>query len=378
MRVLFVDQFSELGGAQLVLRDVMAEALSRGWHAEFMAPGNGGLFEFCTTVGIPSYHLPIGHYTNGSKSIREAFRYGIDITRTAKAVRKVFSQKQMDLVVANGPRIMPAVAHARVPAVFHLHSRLDKQYARAALRWAHWRSGATVVCCSNFVAAALTHIPSRVIYNGVGDCGYKSYRVRKSDPRIAIIGRISPEKGHPDFIRAAAIVTRFWPKARFSIYGESLFSDRSFETRLRAMTPPGTVEFHGWTDDVAGVLHETDILAVPSTAVEATPRVIPEALSAGTPVIAYPSGGIPELIAHGDTGLLTARPDYKSLAQSIERLLSDTPLRVRLARNGRREWESRFGLDRFQRDVCDLLERSAEERGQPQSTAAVACKNDLA
>jgi glycosyltransferase involved in cell wall biosynthesis len=105
--------------------------------------------------------------------------------------------------------------------------------------------------------------------------------------------------------------------------------------------------------------------------------VILEAFSAGTPVVAYPSGGIPELIRHDDTGWLTARSDHQSLAESIERLLSDAELRMRLARNGRREWESRFRLERFQSDVCDLLERSVEERGKPQSATTIACENDL-
>ena len=377
MRVLFVDQFSQLGGAQMMLRDVLAEGLRRGWHSEVIVPGNGALIHYCKTAGIRSYTLPIGKYSSGAKTIAEVLRYGVDITRAARAIKSIVSHCGIDLVVANGPRILPALATVSCPVAFHLHSRPDKRYASLILRWCLRWSQATVVCCSKFVASALDYKFARVIYNGVEDCGFSRESVGNAAQRVAIVGRIAPEKGHRDFIGAAEIVGRSRPDVRFTIHGESLFSDPSFETHLRAMKMEGNVEFHGWTDDVASVLHRTDILVLPSTSVEATPRVIMEAFSAGTPVIAYPSGGVPEIVRHGETGLLTERCDNHSLAETILRLLSNRDLMTQFARNGRDEWEKRFRLDRFQREVCDLLEWSAEKRGKPQAASAIACKNDF-
>jgi glycosyltransferase involved in cell wall biosynthesis len=381
MRVLFVDQFSDLGGAQLMLRDILAEALRRGWHTEFMAPGNGAIFDFCEAHAIPSHRLSLGTYTNGRKKFREILRYGWDMARAAKGIRAAILRSRIDLVVTNGPRILVAAAGVPCPVVFHLHSRVDKGYARRIMQWALGRSGASVICCSKFVATPLLPFlrpgALRIIYNGVRDCGFKDDRVRHAGFRVGIIGRIAPEKGHLDFIQAAEIVARSTSKIRFTVHGARLFSELSFERHLRSMAKGRPIEFHGWTDDVAGVLREIDILVVPSTAVEATPRVIVEAFSAGTPVIAYPSGGIPELIRHGDTGLLTAAPDPGSLAESIQSLLSDPALMTRLARNARLEWEGRFRVEDFQREVCDLLECSVKERGKTQSAPAVACENDI-
>jgi glycosyltransferase involved in cell wall biosynthesis len=381
MRVLFVDQYSQWGGAQFMLRDTMVEALRRGWHIEFMAPGNGGLFGFCKAHVIPAHHLDFGAYTSGYKSLSDVLHYPRDIACAAKAVGAVVAGSRIDLVVANGPRILPAAAAAPCPLVFHLHNRLDRLYAKAIVQVSLSHSRGTLVCSSHFVAEPLRslvcHNSTRILLNGVEDCGSKGDRVHRGAPVITILGRVAPEKGHLDFLRAADMLSQSRPDARFAVYGTSSFSDSSFERNIRAVTNNPAVSFYGWTDDIASVLHQTDILVVPSNSVDATPRVIMEAFSAGTPVVAYPSGGIPELIRHSDTGLLTVRPDHVSLAHSVEILLSQPALAARLAGNARREWEKRFRIDRFQREMCDLLEYSAEQRGQAQASPAVACKNDL-
>jgi glycosyltransferase involved in cell wall biosynthesis len=76
-------------------------------------------------------------------------------------------------------------------------------------------------------------------------------------------------------------------------------------------------------------------------------------------VVAYPSGGIRELIRNGSTGLLTRSATPESLAHDITRLLSEPSLRRRLLEEGRREWATRFRLERFQREVCDFMESVA-------------------
>ena len=83
------------------------------------------------------------------------------------------------------------------------------------------------------------------------------------------------------------------------------------------------------------------------------------------------------MIRDGSTGVLTERPDYRALASSIETLLANPLQMSQLAQNGRSEWHSRFRLERFQTEVCDLLERHAEESGQTESAAAVAGKHSL-
>jgi glycosyltransferase involved in cell wall biosynthesis len=165
------------------------------------------------------------------------------------------------------------------------------------------------------------------------------------------LGRIAPEKGHLDFLRAAGAMPDR-TTVRFSITGAPLFSDATYEQAVRSAGTAAGVDFRGWTDNVSQVLHDLDILVVPSAGHDASPRVILEALSAGTCVLAYPSGGIPELIRDGYSGLLTTSPSAENLTNALRLLAANPELRSRLASNGRRDWETRFRVERFRSEVC--------------------------
>jgi glycosyltransferase involved in cell wall biosynthesis len=379
MRVLFVDQFSEFGGAQLGLRDIMAEGVERGWQCWFAAPGSGGLFDYCQTSGITSRPLQLGAYRNSSKSLRDMARYLFDMSRSARSVNDIVRQNRIDLVYVNGPRILAAAAGVRCPLVFHLHSVLDKVYSRNIARWLLKRSRATVIAASHFVAeplrATLRQEAVRVIYNGVRDFGFVPRPRQRRAQRVGIIGRIAPEKGHLDLVRAVGLLSDKGYDVQLLIVGATLFSDPAYATRVREAATGASVEFRGWTDDIASALSEIDILAAPCHGAECSPRIMMEAFSAGTPVVAYPSGGIPELVTDDYSGLLTqAGPHHLSAA--IERLLVNPDLMAKLSTNGRREWESRFRIERFRSDVASFVEGSGGIQSRQSEAAATIAGED--
>ncbi len=363
MRILVLDQFSDWGGAQLCLRDVLLEVRRRGWEAEVMAPAGGPLLSFARDCGFDTQPLRIGRYSNGRKSPADVARYGFDMTRTGYALRSALRARPADLVYVNGPRVLPALAGVGSPVVFHAHSLLPRKYARAIARWSLRRTRAAVIACSEFSARplreALGKKPVRVIYNGVEDQGFRVRRSGNAPVRVGILGRIAAEKGHHDFLRAAQLLARESEAVGFVVIGAALFSDPEYARNIHSVGTGAGVEFRGWTDDVARTLHDLDILAVPSASQEASPRVVMEALSAGTCVVAYPSGGIPELIRGGHSGMLTDACTPEALARAIQFLVRKPELRAALAENGRTDWETRFTLGRFQREVCDQLRAAA-------------------
>ena len=72
-------------------------------------------------------------------------------------------------------------------------------------------------------------------------------------------------------------------------------------------------------------------------------------------MVAYPSGGIPELIRNGHDGVLTEDCSSEALAKSIQILAANPALMNSLAGNGRRTWQTRFTVERFRREVCDEM-----------------------
>src|SRR5512142_998657 len=93
LRVLFLDQFSDLGGAQLCLRDVLLEVKRLGWQADVMAPGAGPLLSFAQDLGMNVQRLPLAGYANGHKSASDVFRYGIDMVQSAHMLRRALRQR---------------------------------------------------------------------------------------------------------------------------------------------------------------------------------------------------------------------------------------------------------------------------------------------
>src|SRR5205823_5756094 len=125
-----------------------------------------------------------------------------------------------------------------------------------------------------------------VLYSGVGQIStYPSLR-RTRLRHIGVIGRIEPEKGQMDFVRAARSVLRKYPDCRFSIVGAPLFSSAKYLGEVVRASRELPIEFLGWRDDILRVLADLDLLVVPSSPVDSAPRVIFEAFAAGVPVVA--------------------------------------------------------------------------------------------
>lgn len=150
-------------------------------------------------------------------------------------------------------------------------------------------------------------------------------------PRVLIVARISPEKGHATALEALAILRDRGLPFTLEIVGPGDFEESlaAFaeqlgvrdQVRVIGALPPVLV---------AEQMRSADIVCLPSMA-EGLPVTLMEAMVVGTPVVASGISGIPELIEHAVTGLLVipARPDL--LADAWALLGSDVALRTRLA-----------------------------------------------
>jgi glycosyltransferase involved in cell wall biosynthesis len=364
VKILVLDQFSQLGGAQACLLTGLEAMRAAGWPVTIGLPGNGLLFCRARELRCATFAINCGPLGLGNKSLADAARFLIQTPRLAREIRSHAQYFGPDLVYVNGPRLLPAVALAalRVPVLFHAHSYLPRGIPRTLAAEALRRLGASVVGCCRFVAdiwkpAAAGRIS--VIYNGVAG-PTKDVATRDSpQPKIGCIGRISPEKGQLEFVAAAAAIHRARPDAHFAVYGAPMFSgDTGYRDRVRAAAGSVPIEFPGWMPDVYQALAELDLLLVPSGPAEATTRVILEAFAAGVPVIAFASGGIPEVIEHGRTGLLVNSVDEMA-ASTISLLCGDTARRCSIARRAREEWQARFTSGRYQSQVLTAVTLAA-------------------
>jgi glycosyltransferase involved in cell wall biosynthesis len=374
MNILCLDQFNELGGAQRCLLDLMPAMAGRGWRIHVAAPGNGQLAAQAAALDATVDSIRCGPYSSGKKTFADMARFAAETPRLAAEIHGLAARYHADLIYINGPRLLPAAAMSmayaarnRPRVLFHSHSLLHGSVRRLAGRSLSLLR-ATVVASCRFVSAPLAPYCGergvRVVYNGVRQMPLRS-RTETGEFRIGVIGRISPEKGQADFLRAARILHETAPQCRFLICGAPLFSDPSamrYCADLQALAEGLPVEFAGWTENVEGVLAALDLLAVPSASVDATPRVILEGFASGVPVVAFASGGIPEIIEHGVTGFLVEERSPSELAFAIRDIMRE-PRRLReVAESARARARTEFSLERYRAQMIETMEEAVQQR----------------
>ena len=367
MRLLLLDQFSDPGGAQQGLLELLPAIAERGWKALVGLAGEGELFQQVRALGFEAERVECGPYASGGKSAQDLARFLRRTPRLARQVRRLAERIEADVVYINGPRLLPAAAMAglRAPVLFHAHSYLFPGAIRRLAGMSLRRLRAWVVGSCHFVAEPWTEYVEAghlsVVYNGVagppGAVFRATLRPAGTNPVIGCLGRIAPEKGQREFLAAASLIHRELPGCRFSIYGAALFSEPGAlryyaEVRTAAACLP--VEFPGWVQDIYCALAQLDLVLVPSAAHEATTRVILEAFAAGVPVIAFRAGGIPEVVREGVDGLLAGSTE--EMARLAIELLTGDPARLAaMSEAARASWRQRFTLDRYHREVLDTM-----------------------
>jgi len=167
------------------------------------------------------------------------------------------------------------------------------------------------------------------------------------DPlRILCVGRLVPEKGFDLALAAFAIVLQRFPSARLVFAGDgpevNNLQQQAFDLQILH-----SVEFVGGVppERVAGLMGDATLVLVPSR-LEGFGLVALEAGSMARPVVATRVGGLPEIIVHEQTGLLTECENSRALAQAIELLLEQPERARRMGWAARERAQKEFGWER--------------------------------
>jgi glycosyltransferase involved in cell wall biosynthesis len=158
---------------------------------------------------------------------------------------------------------------------------------------------------------------------------------------VGFVGWLSPIKGPVYLLNAMTAVWQEHPDAELVFVGKGDLED-TLRSQAYYAGCAGRVKFLGWRDDISELMPLFDVFVLPSLN-EGMGRVLVEAMAAGRPVVASRVGGIPDLVRHGETGLLVTPRDDEALAAGISLLLSNPRLAGRMGEQGRLRC-SEFGL----------------------------------
>lgn len=368
MKILCVEQFRDLGGGQLSLLDLLPGLRDRGWEPVVAVPGEGPLAERVRNLRFEVELFDAPKYTNGRKRAMDVARYATEAPKLTRVITQLVAARKSDLLYVNASRVLPmaslAARQCSIPLVFHCHNRVSQRIAVTLLGMSLKLGRALVISCCKYSAEPLRPYVSEqalsVIYNGVADT--RSFRTapKSNYHRIGVIGRIEPEKGQIEFVTAARSLSKDFQDCQFVVVGAPLFAGHRYFDRVLEASRGLPIQFLGWQHDISSVLANLDVLVVPSGSLDAAPRVILEAFAAGVPVVAFPSGGIPELVRDGYNGFLAAALTPAALAERIRFVLQlDERSRQSIVANARNCWRDRHSLEGFRRNVCDFIAGAA-------------------
>ena len=186
---------------------------------------------------------------------------------------------------------------------------------------------------------------------------------------ILFVGRLVEKKGVADLIKAfASLPANQLSAAELRIIGDGT-ERSSLETLAKALNIDSRVCFLGRMPHDALPAHyaRADLFVAPSIIdrsgdTEGQGVVLIEAMSSGLPIIAYKTGGIQDVINHGETGFLITPRDIQGLGNAIETLLQDCGLRHRLGQEGKHHAHRNYAWEVIAQQFLEVFSDVAKNK----------------
>ncbi len=186
-------------------------------------------------------------------------------------------------------------------------------------------------------------------------------------PVVGNVGRLAEQKAPLDLVTAAKEILRSRPDAQVVLAGDGPLAD---EVRAAAADEPG-IRLIGHRSDVPDVLSAFDVF-MQASLWEGLGRAATEAMVMRLPVAATAVDGVPELVEHGVTGLLSKPRDTSALAQNVLWLLNDPVEARRMGARGHSRVVPAFDVDHMVRSIERVYERVLATAGGQQVELAPA------
>jgi glycosyltransferase involved in cell wall biosynthesis len=184
-------------------------------------------------------------------------------------------------------------------------------------------------------------------------------------PLVGIVARLVPIKAHEIFLDAAARIRAAVPDARFLIVGDGECR-QALEARVDALGLREAVRFLGWRADLDRLYADLDVVVLTSRN-EGSPVALIEAMAAGVPVVSTAVGGVPDVVAHGTSGLLAPVDDAAAVAEHTVTLLRDRARALTMGGAGRSRVVATYSADRLVADIERLYDALLEPLGRLES-----------
>jgi len=179
-------------------------------------------------------------------------------------------------------------------------------------------------------------------------------------PLITMIGCLKPQKAPLDYVEVAHKVLQK-KEACFILVGDGELREQ-VQKKAAQLGLGGRFKLLGWRRDIPEILAATDIFCLTSLW-EGLPRVLPQAMAMGIPIVATGIDGTPEAVIYGVNGFVTKPRDTKAMAKRIIYLLDHPKEAENMGKQGKK-MVGGFDIRRMVREQADLYLKLLREKGR--------------
>ena len=292
--------------------------------------------------------------------------------KAVKALVKLFREEKPDIVHTHASMTARMAARAAmVPSIFNTKHCMEaapgilpKKILRREVNAAF---SDKIIAVSRAVRRSMVHAGTHpeqiaVVYNGIDPIEIpsaeekvallQSYGGRPGEKAVGMVARLEEVKDHETFLLGAQNVLEKRKDVRFYIVGDGSLREE-LERRVYELGISEWVTFTGFIKDVEKIEAALDIAVITSKA-EALCLSIIESMIAGIPAVGTDSGGVAEVIKHGENGFLVPVGDAEELAERIEELLADDEKRKAFGEHAKKHAESMFMADKMTKRIEKL------------------------
>ncbi|MFY0543712.1 glycosyltransferase family 4 protein [Brevibacillus sp. H7] len=192
---------------------------------------------------------------------------------------------------------------------------------------------------------------------------------------ILCVARLAPVKGHRYLLDALAKLKRVRRDWECWMAGDGTLR-RTLVRKSKRLHLQHHVRFLGKRRDVPQLLNRADIFAF-SSVQECRPFAIIEAQIAGKPIVSTNAGGIPEIVQHGASGLLSPIRNSEAMYRNLKRALEDEALRASMAENGQKRALENWSVENMLNQTLAVYERVMKRRIINLPVYTETCENQL-
>ena len=361
MNILQLVPELNVGGVEKGTIEV-ARYLTLKGHKAVVVSGGGKLVKSLDAMGARHYTVPVGR------------KNPFTIFHSYHKLKHIIRKENIDIVHARSrvPAISGyfAVRSTQRHFITTAHGQYRKHLVSRVMGW-----GKVVIVANEIMARHMKDnfgVPLQrmvIIPRGVDLKKFKfiSPRERPGDKfRVGMICRFTPLKGHLDFLKAAAYISRKIPNLEVILMGDRSSAKEEYmkkiELSMRHLLLNKLVKFVDSEEDVAEVLKGLNVLVSANREQEAFGRSIIEAQARGVPVVATSVGGVAKSIEDGVNGLSCRPVDPEDMADKIIRYADDEGLMEKVALEARKRVEKEYSLDNAMKLTLDAYKRVMETK----------------